>query len=64
MDRDGLRGFEVCAVIRGRSPESPSLGVHLWLGRRPAAGPELILEGGLGDVPWPPSPDEGTIATD
>jgi hypothetical protein len=60
MDRDHICGFVVCAVIRGGSPESPSLGVHLWLGRRPAEGPELILDGRLGDVPWPPSLDEGT----
>jgi hypothetical protein len=59
MDRDGIRGFAVCAVIRGGSPESPGLGVHLWLGRRPAQGPELLLDGELGDVPWPPDPGEG-----
>jgi len=59
MDRKGIRGFEVCALIRGGSPEAPGLGVHLWLNRRPATGPDLVVDGTLGDVPWPPAPSEG-----
>ena len=59
MDRSGIRRFLVCAVIRGGSIEAPHVGVNLWLGRRPADGPDVEIEGRLGDVPWPPSASEG-----
>jgi hypothetical protein len=59
MDRDGSGRFLVCAVIRGGSIEAPHLGVQLWLGRRPAEGPDVEIHGRLGDVPWPPGAGEG-----
>lgn len=59
VDRFGCREFSVCGVIRGGEPDAPNIGVHIWLGRRTAAGPEFNLVDHGGEVGWPPGAHEG-----
>ena len=41
------------------TPGAPNIGVHLWLGRRAAPGPEITQLDDGGQVPWPPFDSEG-----
>jgi|ERR1051326_8629754 hypothetical protein len=61
MDVAKCREFSVAGLIRGGADDAPSLGVHIWLQRRIATGPEFKLtvhENSPCIVPWPPGPHE------
>ncbi len=62
LDKAKVRDFTVPGVVRGGSPDSPSLGIHLWLGRRITSGPEVTIEDDVARserfrVAWPPVTD-------
>jgi hypothetical protein len=59
LDRESVSSFRVCGLIRGGTPDAPNIGVHLWLGRRAAPGPEITQLDDGGQVPWPPFDSEG-----
>jgi hypothetical protein len=44
LDRGKCAKFSVAAVIRGGAVNAPSLGMHLWLGRRITPGPNVVLD--------------------
>jgi hypothetical protein len=64
LDKANCREFAVAGIIRGGSPRAPSLGVHLWLGRRLSPGPDIQLDDTFPHHPefltaWPPWEGEG-----
>jgi hypothetical protein len=62
LDKVNCREFAVAGIIRGGSSRAPSLGVHLWLGRRLSSGPNIQLDDTLTDqflIAWPPWEGEG-----
>ena len=62
LDKFNCREFAVAGIIRGGSSRAPSLGVHLWLGRRLSPGPNIQLDDTLTEqfLPaWPPWEGEG-----
>jgi hypothetical protein len=59
LDKHKIRSVRVCGVIRGGTPTAPSLGVHIWLDRRPCEGPGLIHADSVHVVAWPPFDGEG-----
>jgi hypothetical protein len=65
LDKAKVRDFTVPGVVRGGSPDTPSLGIHLWLGRRITSGPEIVIEDDVARserfrVAWPPVTDSQT----
>ena len=61
LDGHGVSSYTCCGVIRGRSYTATSLGVEVWLARRPCAGLELAVDERLEGAPvsWPPWETEG-----
>lgn len=59
LDKHRIQVARVCGVIRGGTPEAPTLGVHVWLDRRPCEGPALIHADATHVVAWPPFDGEG-----
>jgi hypothetical protein len=62
LDKAKCREFAVAGIIRGGSPRAPSLGVHLWLGRRLSPGPIIQVDDTLHRqflTAWPPWEGEG-----
>ena len=56
LDRRGVESYTCCGIIRGGSYTAATLGVHVWLDRRPCPGLELAVDEGLGGAlaSWPP----------
>jgi len=44
LDKAKCGRFSVAGVIRGGAVDAPSLGLHLWLGRRITAGPIIVID--------------------
>lgn len=60
LAREHCQSLNLAGIIRGGAPNAPSLGVHLWPGRKlSAAGPELRIKG-MQDCSWPPYDGEGS----
>ena len=59
LDKYKISTVRVCGVIRGGSSNAPSLGIHVWLDRRPVAGHALLQADSSHIVPWPPFDGEG-----
>ncbi len=65
LDKAKVRDFTVPGVVRGGSPEAPSLGIHLWLSRRITSGPEISIADDVARserfrVAWRPVTDSST----
>ena len=65
LDEHGVASYTCCGLIRGRSFTAASLGLEVWLPRRPCAGVELAVDERLGgaSVSWPPWETEGVPRT-
>jgi HIRAN domain len=59
LDKGRCESFSVCGVMRGGSLKAPTIGVHVWLDRRPSPGPLLSHADDAATVKWPPSGTEG-----
>jgi len=59
FDKHRIPSARVCGVIRGGTPTAPSLGVHVWLDRRPCDGPGIAHADSVHVVAWPPFDGEG-----
>lgn len=59
FDKHRIPSARVCGVIRGGTPTAPSLGVHVWLDRRPCDGPGITHADSVHVVAWPPFDGEG-----
>lgn len=62
LDKAKVRDFTVPGVVRGGSPDAPSLGIHLSLSRRITSGPEIAIADDVARserfrVAWPPVTD-------
>jgi len=44
LDKAKCGRFSVAGVIRGGAVDAPSLGLHLWLGRRITPGPSIVID--------------------
>jgi len=51
LDKAGCQRFIVAGVIRGGAIDAPSIGFHLWLGRRIVPGPSIILNENIRSSP-------------